>query len=400
MTEPETKQETTSNLPFTISQHAGAELKLINEGTYGCIFHPGINCQGKKEKENYLTKIQKNAQTVENEYKISNIVRKIKGYTRFFVPIIKQCPVRIAKTYFNEVRQCELFREESDDTLAKSTYVSNKIRYVGKTNIGEHILSQNTVYGFWKELLETHTYLLKGVEKLLTQNIVHYDVKYNNIMFDHKLGKPVFIDFGISLHIPSLTPHTLREAFYVFDTYPYWSLDVCICNYIFRELGYEKSTIRKITADELELIFDVFVYGYNKSSNNGVPKIENGIFSNTVFSQQPDVILEDFKKRMMKYYSPFLGHTWYSLYTHYIENEIYKTWDTYALAVVYLFVLDDYIREQPDTFREILAKTKMEYNEYIQTLYHVIFAMPDTRHSPQTMIKELNKQMNIVAARV
>jgi serine/threonine protein kinase len=380
-----------------IDQRAGAELKLINEGTYGCIFHPGINCRGKKEKGNYLTKIQKNAQTVENEYKISSMVRKIKGYTRYFVPIVKQCPVKIAKTYFNEVRQCELFRDEDDDKLAKTTYVSNKIRYVGDTNISNHITSQDTVYGFWKELLETHTYLLKGVEKLLTQNIVHYDVKYNNIMFDSKLGKPVFIDFGISLHIPSLKPHNMKDAFYVFDTYPYWSLDVCICNYMFRELGYEKSTLTKITTNDLELILDVFIYGYEKRTKDGIPEIENGIFSNAIFSQHPEVIIADFKKRMLEYYSPFIGNTWYSLYVHYIEKEIYKTWDTYALAVVYLFVLDDYIRYQQSTYREILAKTKMEYNTYVEMLYHVIFAMPNTRYSPEAMIKELKKQMNSVA---
>ena len=148
------------------------------------------------------------------------------------------------------------------------------------------------------------------------------------------------------------------------------------------------------------MILDVFVYGYDKRTKNGIPEIENGIFSNTVLSQQPDVILGDFKKRMMEYYSPFVGHTWYSLYAHYIENGIYKTWDTYALAVVYLFILDDYIREQPATFREILANMKMEYNAYIKTLYSVIFAMPDTRYSPETMIKELNKQMKVIASNI
>ena len=34
-------------------------IHLINEGAYGCIFHPGISCRGTKENRNYITKIQK-----------------------------------------------------------------------------------------------------------------------------------------------------------------------------------------------------------------------------------------------------------------------------------------------------------------------------------------------------
>ena len=36
------------------------ELKLINQGSYGCVFKPGFTCSGKVENnEKYITKIQK-----------------------------------------------------------------------------------------------------------------------------------------------------------------------------------------------------------------------------------------------------------------------------------------------------------------------------------------------------
>jgi serine/threonine protein kinase len=367
---------------------SSSELKLINQGTYGCIFHPGINCSGKKENIKYLTKIQKNAKTIENEVFISNLVRSISGYTRFFAPILKQCPVKIAKQYQNEMKQCRLFEDLEPEQLHKQTYVSNKIRYVGNTNINDHIMNQSTLKQFWKEILETHTYLSKALQKLEETQIVHYDIKYNNIMFDTKLNKPVFIDFGISIHLPSLNQNNLRDAFYVFDTYPYWSFDVCVCNYIFRELTFEKAISTKITESELERIFNVFVYGYEDSTSNN-PKIHNDIFNNSVFPMDSIQLIEQYKKTVFKYYTAFIGQTWYSLYNHYISQNIWKSWDTYSLAVVYLFIVDDYLREHTNTFEQIQSQTHTAYNSYIELLFTIIFAPPDQRYTPSDTIKSL-----------
>lgn len=370
----------------------GGELKLINQGTYGCIFHPGINCQGKKESIKYLTKIMKNAKTIENEIYISNFIKQIKGYTRFFAPIIKQCPVKISSKYVGEVKQCKLFGDLEDTQIKKQTYVSNKIRYVGSTNISSHIMEQNTPISFWRELLETHTYLLKGAIKLQSQDIIHHDVKFNNIMYDKTLNKPVFIDFGISIHVPSLRPSNLHNAFYVFDTYPYWCFEVCICNYIFRKITYNKALTTKITEMDLETVFTTFVYGYERTySKDGSPQIQNDIFQNFVFPMDPPVIIENYKNIITKYYTQFIGQTWYSLFDHFIQNKIYYTWDTYSLAVVYLFILDDYMKKQKETFLYIQQYHKNIYNMYVKMLYDILLSTPSSRPSPQQTIQSLKK---------
>lgn len=370
-------------------EHVSRELKLINQGTYGCIFHPGINCSGKKENVKYLTKIQKNAKTIENEVFVSQLLRTIPGYARFFAPILKQCPVKIAKQYRDEVSQCKLFEDLDPEQLHKQTYVSNKIRYVGNVNLNDHIMNQVTLSSFWKEVLETHTYLSKALSKLGGKQIVHHDIKYNNIIFDTKLHKPIFIDFGISIHLPSLSQNNLRDAFYVFDTYPYWSFDVCVCNYIFRELSFDKAISAKITESELERIFHVFVYGYEDADD--AQKIHNDIFNNSVFPMDSNQLIKDYKKTIFKYYSTFIGQTWYSLYNHYISQNIWKSWDTYSLAVVYLFIIDDYLREHTQVFEQIQSQTQTAFNSYVQLLYTIIFAPPDQRYTPDATIKSLKQ---------
>lgn len=376
----------------------GGEINLINEGTYGCIYHPGINCQGRKENVNYLTKIMKSTKTIQNEIAIAAYIKSISGYTRFFAPILKQCPVKISKKFVGEVKQCELFKGETDAAVQSKTYYSNKIRYVGDTNISKHILSQYSLPIFWKELLETHTHLLKGVQKLLTRDIIHHDVKYNNIMYDAKMGNPVFIDFGISIHVSSLNVVNLRDAFYVFDTYPYWCLEVCINNYIFREITATKAQSAKITRAELETIIDVFVYGYDKKYDGGTPAISNGIFTSRVLPLNNSQLVSQFKKRAEQFYSRFVGKTWYSLYLYFMENKLYHKWDGYSLAAVYLFILDDLMKQSPQVFQTVVSKTPTQYKRYCELLSSILFSMPDERPSPQQTVKTIKQIMKSLSA--
>lgn len=367
------------------------ELKLINQGTYGCIFHPGINCQGKKENAKYLTKIQKNAKTIENETKVSKLIRTIKGYTKHFAPIIKQCPVKIAKQYTNELQQCELFREIDTKDLHKQTYVSNKIRYVGNNNLSDYIQLQNTVYRFWKEILETHTYLLKGIQKLLTKDLVHYDIKYNNIMVDPAMQKPIFIDFGITVPIQQLTDANYYDYFYVYDTYPYWCFEVCMCNYIFHELLIENAKTTLVDTKTIHQIYNVFVYGRENTQSR---QIDNSIFSSSLFKQNTDKIVDEYRKTVMEYYGKFVGSaTWWDVYQHFMENKYYKTWDTYSLAVVYLFLVENTQKHNPQLYYQLETKTKSVFNQYMAFLFSTIFNSPDKRPTPESAVKTMREIM-------
>ena len=58
--------------------------KLIGEGGFGCVFHPGFNCNGKiddsKNKEKYVSKIQKKDLSSEMEVVIGNKIKSISGF--------------------------------------------------------------------------------------------------------------------------------------------------------------------------------------------------------------------------------------------------------------------------------------------------------------------------------
>ena len=50
-------------------------------------------------------------------------------------------------------------------------------------------------------IVESFTYLLESIEKLQLKDIVHFDVKGDNVLYNLKTGFPLIIDFGISIPI-------------------------------------------------------------------------------------------------------------------------------------------------------------------------------------------------------
>jgi len=60
---------------------------LINQGSYGCIFRPGLNCKGKTMNKKYITKVQKSANTSQKETKLGKKIKTIENYDDYFAPI-------------------------------------------------------------------------------------------------------------------------------------------------------------------------------------------------------------------------------------------------------------------------------------------------------------------------
>jgi len=385
---------------------------LLSQGAYGCIFYPGIQCENdadnKKGSQNFVTKIQKNERTTINEVAISNRIKKIRGYARFFAPIEKQCPVKMNSNMNKEMKKCDVFREES--TNPENVYVSNKIRYVGKKNMRRHLLdkyvSQYASYGsnphhppihmpatikqakeFFTELLRTHIYLNRGIEQLIKHQIVHNDIRYNNMVFDDKLEVPIFIDFGLSIEIDKLSPETYTKRFYVFDIYPYWCMDTHICNYIFQIVTFPKAKTEKIRREDIVPLINSFIYKEKTKPDQKQYDVGNDIFELAIIGPQ----IEKFIKKWTTHLSQYVGKTWFELYEMVIQH--FKTWDIYSVSVVYMMTLDDLYRQNTELYHVLYKSYNAELTEYIQIMSGVIFETSNRRPSVSSVNTELKRLM-------
>ena len=72
--------------------------KFLNEGGYGCIYYPGIKCDGNPQlKKKVVSKLQKNNESADNEINIGNRVKAIANFQLYFLPVISSCPVNLNK---------------------------------------------------------------------------------------------------------------------------------------------------------------------------------------------------------------------------------------------------------------------------------------------------------------
>ena len=62
--------------------------ELLSQGGYGCVYHPALTCSGKAEStEKNVSKLQRKDWASKNEIEIGKMIKQIKNYRSFFLPI-------------------------------------------------------------------------------------------------------------------------------------------------------------------------------------------------------------------------------------------------------------------------------------------------------------------------
>jgi len=201
----------------------GGELKnteqeFLGAGAYGCTFKPGLDCNGKTNKNRFkVNKIQEVDFFSKNELQISNMVRTIKNYKNRFAPVNKACIVK-----FNKFKKSDLFEQiidkcpkesfgydfntnHEDSDIINKEYYMFYLRYIKGTGLKTHLMSFETnAHKFYNNYFYTLYYLLNSIYVLNTVGIVHNDLHHDNVMYDLITDKPLIIDYGLSFNTDSL----------------------------------------------------------------------------------------------------------------------------------------------------------------------------------------------------
>jgi len=319
------------------------KVKFINQGTYGCIFRPAINCKGNLLKPSFITKIQSEKENSDKETKIGYKIKKIKGYSKYFAPILKTCNISIANIKNDEIKKCDFI----DNKTTK--IISNKMKYVGDKTLFDYFLSilEETPNKINDVMFDCYLHLLEGIELLQQNNIIHYDLKENNIVFDEQQNYPIIIDFGLSFENSNLHKYKyLTEAFYVYGPeYKPWCIEIHIICFILHNID-EKELDKQISLHYLNDVVDDFLkentfFKYFKESE--------------VFKHYGNT-LKDF----LKQYSEL---SYNDLISELIKYNY--SWDNYSLAVIFLYFI---VKLKSDSVKPLFKLLK-----------EIIFTTPDAR---------------------
>ena len=179
--------------------------KYIANGTYGCVFEPGIPCKSKrtspnknrsspKSKTPIVSKFfldQKEADIENNEHE--QIVNKIDPNGLFTIRSFGICDIPKTDLDSKELAKCDNFK--SSPKTIKAYAATDNLRQIVYEHGGfqiNHIVSRmpfDTMFAAFGPILD-------GIATLQEHGLAHLDIKPANLVYNFKTKKMALIDFG------------------------------------------------------------------------------------------------------------------------------------------------------------------------------------------------------------
>jgi len=167
----------------------------LAEGTYGCVISPSFDCINKKIKRNTVAKLFINNNDYQKEILINNIMNKIiDKYNNFTIKMISNC--ELDENYLEYLhKNVDNFSNCKNIKKKKENKVYQIIFENGGLDLETYMINyQNNMNVNY--LLNQIIKIMFGIKFLIHYNILHGDIKVNNLLFNGK--KLSLIDFGFA----------------------------------------------------------------------------------------------------------------------------------------------------------------------------------------------------------
>jgi serine/threonine protein kinase len=221
--------------------------KVIGQGTYGCVLKPSLECKDKPG-ISYTNKVSKlltisNAKKEIAEYsKVSNADKK----NQFYLGKPDDCRANDSQSNINAIRKCHI----GADAIRQLSQYQLILMEDGGENIVDYTdkmrswpkseMSTENCEKFALEALRLFT----GLKLFLDKNLVHHDLKPQNIVYNAATNRLNFIDFGMMQSkrtiMTKARKNACRSAFFHWS-YPW-------------ELRYINSGIFNVTASHKSMM--------------------------------------------------------------------------------------------------------------------------------------------------
>jgi hypothetical protein len=297
--------------------------ELVNQGAFGCLYHPGMECSGKTmDDRRYATKLVVQDDVADNEVAVGNVVKGIVNYGVNFVPVIDTCTVKLDKVRRHNptaLNKCDVVTTDTGDTTVK--FLLMKMPYIDSLYFYDYLDSMG---GNKKKIIscifDTYSYLIESIERLVEHKVVHYDINFRNILMNLKTDTPVIIDFGLSIPVKQFeTGDKAAGAGWAAHFYKYspqyyvWPLEAHVINFLQNVSGV-------LTRADVETICETCV-----NANDALRIFSKGFRAR-------------YLKACIEQCEPWIG----------VERGIaraallkgWPTWDNYSLSIAYLQILE------------------------------------------------------------
>lgn len=176
---------------------------VIGEGAYGCVHKPSLHCKHPPKQnfsyENYVSKLMKKHRAEEELQEFIKF-HHYDPQNEYHLGTPINCELDMNEKNDADIAECgkmapKVFLHPEKYGLLVMKYGGPDLKVFCKDEIKKYLKTKKTEKSdkFW---LEVH-HLITGLKFLRENHIVHNDLKPQNILFDTKTSKLMFIDFGL-----------------------------------------------------------------------------------------------------------------------------------------------------------------------------------------------------------
>ena len=186
--------------------------KVLDSGSYGCIFRPPLLCEGQTERQKgYVTKLMLNKEA-RNEYeeiqKFLQYIKSIPNYQKYFIiDGISRCkPTNITVADLEDFnKKCKaLTNQQITAALVKDEkFIRGKVSALQIPDGGSSVLDYLERPGITGiDVINVNNALIEliqyGIRPMNIKGVIHADVKAGNIVYNSATKEAKLIDWGLS----------------------------------------------------------------------------------------------------------------------------------------------------------------------------------------------------------
>ena len=247
----------------------------IGEGTFGCAIGPSLKCKGKSKRMSYIGKISKvmQAKETESEIRMYDTIKAIDSTNRFHQGEPIECEPIDDKITRDEIDKCKMF--SSKDIANYKLLIMDD----GGLDLYQYgPIATKTIKSINRFWVEAHRVIL-GVSVLVSNGVVHHDLKPQNIVYFEKNHRMNFIDFGLMTTMAKIKKG-YNESNYglalLHATFPFEMSFMKKRDYMDisnKRSQYAPALLRRVLASPQNVFFANITNGQHKQSREEVVKL-------------------------------------------------------------------------------------------------------------------------------
>ena len=175
--------------------------KVVGEGSYGCVMKPSLPCKNKTV--SYKNKISKwmLSEAAVKEVQEYALVGQADKKAEFSTGQPIRCSVKENATTWKAISNCKLLKKKFKNKTMKQVAAESSLLIIGDGGLDlekwvktiKKKVDKKVIINFWREAVR----LFRGIQVFQQYDLVHHDIKPQNVVYmekDHRLN---YIDFGL-----------------------------------------------------------------------------------------------------------------------------------------------------------------------------------------------------------